>query len=119
MTLTVSVGVHLCKGLERFVVTPFVDVPSRALRYHPDESQLKERGNGLHHRRDAPRPIVGDFVGTERQPCGDDGSEVPGRIVDCGKDRTILGMDEFGDQKWAGMSARKFGGLIRYSYLEP
>lgn len=43
-----------------------------------------------------------DVVGSEGKPGGDDGAHVPGGVVDGGEGGTVLGVGQFGDEKWRG-----------------
>ena len=42
------------------------------------------------------------MIGAEGEPCSNDATKIPGRVVDSGKDRSMLRVCELGDQERGG-----------------
>ena len=56
----------------------------------------------MHERRRAPRPVANDIIGPKCEPRGDDGAEVPCRVVDRREDGAVLRVHELRDEKGRG-----------------
>jgi hypothetical protein len=79
-----------------------VDVPSGRLGDQEDEDDLEDRGETLQEGGDSPGPSVGDSESSVGGPGGDDGTEVPGRVVERGQGSTVGRERQLGDQEGGG-----------------
>lgn len=46
--------------------------------------------------------LLVDLVGTICRPCRNDSTNVPGSVVDCREDSTVLWVGKLGDEQWTG-----------------
>ena len=81
-----------------------VDEPSWRLGNQEDEEELEDRGKTLKDRGDSPGPGVGDAEGTVGRPGGNDGTEVPGRVVERGNGSTVGWESQLGDENGCGQA---------------
>jgi hypothetical protein len=68
----------------------------------PQSEKLEERWDTLKDRRETPRPLARPEVGSEADPAGSDGTDVPEAVVDGGKSSTMLRMRELRDEHGRG-----------------
>jgi len=97
--LHVTVGVNVGKNLVSALLLTLPDVPTWRLWDEPDETELEQGWSSLDDGRNSPSPVVLNVVGAESQPGGNDGTKVPGGVVDGGEGSTVLGVDELGDEE--------------------
>lgn len=102
LIVEVAVGVNLGEGLVSLLNLAVGNHPARRLGDEPDEAQLQEGRKSLDKGRHAPCPVVVDVVSTESQPGSDEGTDVPGRVVDGSERCTVLRVNELGDQQRRG-----------------
>ena len=102
LVVHVAVGMVLSQDLVRLVHFPVRDQPARRLGHRPHEDQLDDGREALHERGSTPRPVADDVVGAKSQPGGDDGSKIPGRVVDGGEDGAVLRVGQLGDEQRRG-----------------
>lgn len=92
----------LDEEIHRSLFLAIVDVPPRTLGDEEDADDLDERRQTLEERGDTPGPSVVDPERPVGGPGGDDGTEVPGRVVERGQRSTVSGEGELGDQQGCG-----------------
>ena len=100
LVVEVTVGVDVRENLVGTLLVTLADVPSWRLWNEPDEAELEEGWESLNDGWDSPGPVVVDLVGTESQPGGDDGTDVPGGVVNGGEGGTVLRVGELSDKEW-------------------
>jgi len=99
LVLLVTVRVGPCEDVESLFGFTLGDEETGRFVNQPDEDKLEDRGQSLHERRDAPRPVTLDLKSTKGEPRCDNGTEVPKRVIDGGKGSAVLGMTQFSDEK--------------------
>lgn len=99
---SVSGTVPLDEEIHGTLLLAIVDVPSRRFGDHEDEDDLNHRGETLQEGGDSPRPSVVDSESSVGGPGGDDGTEVPGRVVQRGQGSTVGRERQLGDQEGSG-----------------
>ena len=92
----------LDEEIHRSIFLAIVDVPPRTLRDEENTDDLDHRRESLQEGRDTPRPGVGNSEGTVGGPSGDDGTEVPGRVVQRSEGSTVGREGQLGDQEGRG-----------------
>ena len=75
--------------------------PREAAVSVPDKDHLQAGRQGLEDGGDSPCPVimVSQLVCTECSPCCNNATEIPGTVVNCGVNRTVLGMDKLRNKK--------------------
>jgi hypothetical protein len=86
---------------QRLFALPLGQQPPWAFWDCPNENELEDRRESLHDGWNAPAPIGSDLSSPKSQPRGDDGTQIPRRIIDGSEDRAILRMDELRDEERA------------------
>lgn len=105
LALGVAFGVVLDEDLLGLFDAVVGDQPSRGLRKKEHEDALDDRGRELEERRDSPRPVVRDAVGSENDAGGDELTDEVRDVEQRSEDRTFLGVTEFTDKRGTGDDA--------------
>jgi len=98
LILVVTVGVALCQDAESLLRLATRDEETRGLINNPHEDELKDGRESLDEGRHTPRPLGLDVEGTECEPCGNNGSDVPEGVVDGSEGSTVLGVGQLGNE---------------------
>ena len=98
----VSVGVVLGEDLKRFLVTVTGDEPPGGFRNKPDGQQHDGSRSSLEDRWNTPTPGAVDVEGAIGGPGSDDGTDVPGGVIEGGNLGTMLHVGQLGDKKRGG-----------------
>lgn len=78
LVVLVAIGVGVRHHFQCLLVLALVDEEPRRLGHEPDEDDLDDGRERLHHGRGTPRPVIIDVVGAEREPCSDNSTQIPG-----------------------------------------
>ena len=88
----------LSDNMDGFLISTSIDQPSGGLGDEPNENELDGRCQSLEDGGDSPCPSAHDSEGTVCGPTGNDGTEVPRRVVKRGDTGSVSGKSELGDQ---------------------
>ena len=102
LVIKVAVSVDVSKDAVGLLDAALGNHPSRRLRDEPDKAQLEDGGESLNEGRHTPCPVVVDVVRAEGQPRGNEGTDVPGCVVDGGESGAVLRVDELSDEQRRG-----------------
>lgn len=91
-------AVEALEDLLRRLVPPLDDVVPGTLGHQPNQEQLDDRREGLQDAGGLPRPVALHLQRAVRRPTGDDGPEVPQRVVDGRQPGPVLRVRELGDE---------------------
>jgi len=102
VVIEVSVGVVLGKNGKSLLMAVDGDQPTWGFWNEPDEANHDTSWTGLEDRWSSPGPVGLDSESSVCGPTGNDGSDVPGGVVDGGDSGTMLHVGQLGDEKWGG-----------------
>lgn len=105
--LGIAVGVVLGQDVQRPVVLVLGHEVAGGFRNEEDEGQLDKRWSALQQRRDAPRPLVAEVVGAERDPRDQERADVPQAVVHGREAATMLRVAELGEQHGRGQLSER------------
>jgi hypothetical protein len=97
----VASTVVLSDNVNSFLISTVVDEPSRGLGDKVDEDELDDGSKSLEDRGDSPRPGALNSESTVGRPTGNDGSEIPRRVVERSDTGSVGRKSELGDQNGA------------------
>lgn len=92
----------VAKDRETLLFLAVGNIPTGGLGHEPDKRDLDQTGGSLNNGGNTPCPVVADVIGAVGKPSGNDGTRVPGRVIDGGEDGTVLWVDQLGDEQGGG-----------------
>lgn len=101
VVIEVSVGVVLSKNGKGLLMTVDGDQPTWRFWDEPDKTDHDASWTSLENGRSSPCPVRLDLKSSKGSPGGNDGTEIPGSIVDGGNPGTVLHMGQFGNEQWS------------------
>ena len=90
LVVDIAVGVALGEDSKSLLVLALGNQETWRFWDSPDEEEPEKGWEGLDERWSSPCPISNNVVGAKSEPCGNNGSEVPGGVVDGGENGTML-----------------------------
>lgn len=102
VVIEVAVGVVLGKDGESLLVAVDGDQPTWGFWDEPDEADHDKSWGGLKDGWSSPGPFRLNLESSESSPGGNDGTEIPGGVVDRSDLGAVLHVAQFGDEEWGG-----------------
>jgi len=106
LVLVVAIGVALGENLESLFGFATGNEETGRLVDNTNKDELENRRESLDNGRNAPRPVAFNFESAKCEPCSDNGTDVPQRVVNGSKSSTMLGVAELRNQH-RGATLRK------------